>query len=259
MVRVLVTNDDGVNSEGLRQLALFAHRAGHEVVVAAPATEASGSSAAVNVVEADGRVVVDRLELPGLDGVPVYGVAALPGFIALLATRGAFEMEPDLVLSGINWGHNAGQAVLHSGTVGAALTAANNGCSALAVSMDVVRPMPWATAHGVIAAVLPLLLDAEEPLALNLNVPSVPADELRGLRPARLASFGAVQTTIAEVGEGFLRVEFAATGELEAGTDAALLAEGYATLTAIEPLCEAADRLPPNVDELLDQGAAARS
>src|SRR5207253_2756925 len=116
MTRALITNDDGITAEGLRWLAMAARDAGLEVVVAAPSTEASGSSAAITAAEEDGRVLVEQHELDGLAGVPAYGVSAAPGFIVLIATRGAFGPPPDIVLSGVNSGANTGRAVLHSGT-----------------------------------------------------------------------------------------------------------------------------------------------
>ena len=135
-VRALVTNDDGIGSEGIRQLALTAVGLGLDVVVAAPLTDASGSSASLLAVQEDSRIVVERRAIAGLDGVPTYGVAAAPGFISLLAVRGAFGPPPDLVLSGINRGLNTGHAILHSGTVGAALTASTLGCRGVAVSLE---------------------------------------------------------------------------------------------------------------------------
>jgi 5'-nucleotidase len=242
--RVLITNDDGVASEGIRRLALVARELGLDVVVAAPQHESSGCSAGLTAVEADGRIVVDEHKLAGLDGVPVYGVAALPAFIALIGTRGAFGKAPDLILSGINRGPNTGHAILHSGTVGAALTAVSNGCPAMAVSLDVGDEWQWDTAAEVAATALPLLLEAHGPVVLNVNVPPVPLDEIRGLRTARLASFGAVQTNISEVGEGYVGVSIEdIDADVEPGTDVALLAEGYATITPLQPVCESTLRL----------------
>jgi 5'-nucleotidase len=125
-VHAVVTNDDGIGSEGLRMLAGAAVRAGWDVVVAAPDRQASGSGAAMTAVQADGQVVVERHRLPGIETVPAYAVQAAPGFIAFTAVRGAFGRRPDYLLSGINLGPNTGQAVLHSGTVGAAMTAATH-------------------------------------------------------------------------------------------------------------------------------------
>src|SRR5688572_24935355 len=122
---VLITNDDGIAAPGIRRLAAAVRAAGHSVLVAAPLQEASGMSAALNAVTEDGRIVVEPRVLRGLDGVPAFGVAASPAYITVLGALGAFGPVPDIVLSGVNRGANAGHAVLHSGTVGAALTGAN--------------------------------------------------------------------------------------------------------------------------------------
>jgi 5'-nucleotidase len=243
MTRALVTNDDGIASEGIRHLAGAAVGLGLDVVVAAPLENESGSSASLTAIEAGGRIVVEERRLAGLDGVATYGVAAVPGFIALIATRGAFGPAPDLVLSGINLGVNTGQAILHSGTVGAAFTGAAHGCRCLAVSLAVDdADLEWATAASVARAVIPWLVDATEALVLNVNVPNVPAARLEGLRRAELAAFGAVQTNVAEAGHGFVRLEVAdIDAELEPGTDAALVAAGYATVTPLVPICSASD------------------
>jgi 5'-nucleotidase len=239
VLRALVTNDDGIASEGLRRLASLAVDAGLDVVVAAPNRDTSGASASLTAVQAGGRVVLEHRELDGLEGVPAYGLEAVPAFITLIATRGAFGEPPDVVLSGINNGHNAGQAVLHSGTVGAAMTGATQGCRAMAVSAAAAEAPHWDTAVDAARTVLPWLLDAPPRTVLNLNAPGVPALRLRGLRRARLASFGAVQTNIAEVGEDYVRVQIVdMDAEREPDTDAALLTEAWATLTALQPICE---------------------
>lgn len=240
-MRALITNDDGIGSEGLRRLALVAVDAGLDVTVAAPADNVSGASASLSAVQADGRVMVDAHSLAGLDGVPAYGVGAAPAFITLIATRGAFGPPPDIVLSGINCGHNAGQAVLHSGTVGAALTGASHGCRAMAVSLIAGDPLRWDTAVAAARRVLPALLEAPAPTVVNLNTPDVAPESLRGIQRARLASFGAVQTNISEVGQGYVRLEMVdVDAELEAGTDAAYLADGWATVTPLQAICESA-------------------
>jgi len=100
-LRCLVTNDDGIGSEGLRALALVALEAGLDVVVAAPMQESSGASASITAVEQNGRFVVEPRTVPGLDGAcAVLAVGGLPAFIALTGMRGAFGPPPDIVLSG---------------------------------------------------------------------------------------------------------------------------------------------------------------
>lgn len=257
--RVLVTNDDGVHAPGIRALARAAYERGLDVVVAAPQHEASGMSAALSAVTEDGRLVFGETELDDLPDVPAYAVAASPAYIAVLAGLGVFGPVPDLLLSGINRGANAGHAVLHSGTVGAALTAGNNGIRALAVSLDVLTPAAasagsggaaiavldsvddesrhWATAAELAATLLPWLAEADPGTVLNLNVPDLPADQVAGLRQATLAPFGQVQVSVAERGEGFVRtaVEENAVRAVP-GTDIAWLADGYAAVTAIRAL-----------------------
>src|SRR6185312_8366341 len=107
LMRILVTNDDGIESPGLQALASAARAAGHEVVV--------------------------------------YAVPAAPAYIVILSTLGVFGPSPDLVLSGVNPGANAGRAVLHSGTVGAALTAVARGLHGMAVSLDYLAAVDGST------------------------------------------------------------------------------------------------------------------
>ncbi|MET0797220.1 MAG: 5'/3'-nucleotidase SurE, partial [Rhodococcus sp. (in: high G+C Gram-positive bacteria)] len=133
-MRALITNDDGVDSAGIALLARVALDAGLDVVVAAPHEERSGASASLTGMGVDDHLGIERTEIEGLRGVEVYAVQASPALIAFVATRGAFGDPPDVVLSGINHGPNTGAAVLHSGTVGAALTALTHGVPAMALS-----------------------------------------------------------------------------------------------------------------------------
>jgi 5'-nucleotidase len=259
--RVLVTNDDGVHAPGIRWLARAAREAGHDVIVAAPSEEASGMSAALTAVTDRGRVDFTRTSL---DGVPAFGVAASPAYIALMAELGAFGPPPELVLSGINRGANAGRAILHSGTVGAALTAAAAGARTLAVSLDVLSPADasatsggaavaaldtvddeerhWSTAAAFAGRLLPWLSGAPAGTVLNLNVPDRPGDRVAGLRRATLATFGQVQLAVAESGDDFVRLTLEqGAADHEPGSDVALLAEGFATLTVVRPLGWAED------------------
>ncbi|GLY48773.1 5'/3'-nucleotidase SurE [Lentzea sp. NBRC 102530] len=233
-MRALITNDDGIDSPGLWALASAALESGLDVVVAAPTSQASGTSASVAALGDDGRVVSERRTSPHLD-VEAYAVAAHPGLISLIACRGGFGGKPDVVLSGINLGANVGRAIVHSGTVGAALTAHLNDVTAMAVSLDVGLDAPeplWDKAGEVVRVVLPALLEMPAATVLSVNVPNVA--EVRGLRWAELARFGAVQSRVDDVGDGEVElVHVYSEQSLVPGTDTALLAEGYATLTAL--------------------------
>lgn len=238
-LRALVTNDDGIDFEGIRHLAMAARDAGLDVVVAAPAHEASGSGAALNAVQSEGKILIDERTIDGLEGIPCYAVEASPAFISRLAIRGAFGDRPDVVLAGINRGANMGRAVVHSGTVGAAVSAYTSGLRGLAVSLRGDEPTHWETAAAITGRVIPFFIRIAEPVVLNLNVPDVEHGAVLGLRQATLAAFGTVQTTVIESGLGYVKIGLGETGhEPEPDSDVGLLAAGYATLTSVVPMCE---------------------
>jgi 5'-nucleotidase len=241
----IITNDDGIDSGGLWHLAAAAAAAGLDVVVAAPASEASGSGSAIKASQENGRVEIKRHELPApVQPVPAYAIRATPAFIVFAAVRGAFGGQPRYVLSGINRGPNTGRAVLHSGTVAAAMTAAGYGLAAAAFSLDVhehTGTPEWETAAAVAAEVLPVLPNVPGGVVLNVNVPNIPAARLRGIRSARLASFGAVQAIVPSAADGYLQVNVSDKREdPEPGSDSAALAAGYASITPLRSVCEVA-------------------
>lgn len=186
-------------------------------------------------------------ELPGLAGVPAYGVAAAPAFITLAAVRGWFPEPPSLVLSGINYGANLGRAIMHSGTVGAALTAGRFGIRALAVSLDCDGGPPdetpqWASVASLLPEVLGVLAEAPDGTVLTLNVPNLPVERLGAPRPATLASRGTMQARVDNPDGGALRLGMAEHDHgPEPGSDADLLAAGHPTLTAIRSVTEDPD------------------
>jgi 5'-nucleotidase len=240
-VRVLITNDDGIDSPGLHTLAQVARTASLQVVVAAPHEERSGTSASLVATTAGGRLLTRQRALPDLPGVPAYAVEATPAYITWAAVRGAFGEIPDLVLSGINKGPNTGHAVLHSGTVGAALTALAHGVPAMAVSVNAAEPVHWDTAAAVASRALGWLMEtATMPRAVvNVNLPDVPASELKGITGAPLASFGAVQADVVETDDTAVVLTFS---EVDASrdqhSDAGRVAAGWATVTALAGPCQ---------------------
>jgi 5'-nucleotidase len=238
MTRVLITNDDGIAAPGLAALARAARRHGFDVVVAAPEQQMSGMSAALRVEGTDGRLPLRRTDFG-------FAVEATPASIVGLACRGAFGEAPEIVLSGINRGANVGVGVLHSGTVGAVLTAANSGRRGLAVSIDVLLPrstdlteppddeLPWDVAADTAATLFDEIVTAPPGTVLNLNVPGrVP---VAGLRSATLAPFGQVELVVTAATGDEVRPGVERSTARAPGSDVDLLGDGYATLTALRP------------------------
>lgn len=260
-MRILVTNDDGIDAPGLHALARSLHGAGHELIVAAPLDDRSGSGASIGRLHIDEHIDVEERELAGLEGVPAWGVAGPPALCVLAARLGGFGAPPELVVSGINPGCNTGRAVLHSGTVGAALTAANFGLSGLAVSIDVNSASDeqptWATAGELAVGALEWLLAAGAGTVVNLNVPDVPLAEVLGVGEATLAKVGTVRSAVVESGDGRLQMELRATGEVvDPASDTGMVRAGYAAVTVIQGITAVA---PSDVADHTDKWLSTRS
>ncbi|HZQ29411.1 MAG TPA: 5'/3'-nucleotidase SurE [Acidimicrobiales bacterium] len=241
-MRVLVTNDDGVFAPGIAVLADALAAAGHDVTVVAPHVDWSGMGAALGPVHVDGRVRYDRVTLPELPpGTTAVAVDGPPALAVVCGCLGGFGGRPDAVVAGINAGANVGHAVLHSGTVGAALTALAFGIPAMAVSLDLGHPLAFATAAGVACELLPSVGQARPPVALNVNVPNRPPDDVRGMRRAGLAPAGIVQARVVEQAGDTLQLTLppGAAPALAPDTDLVLLQEGWVTLTPLRGLAEA--------------------
>jgi 5'-nucleotidase len=231
-VRVLVTNDDGVDSPGLVALARAARRMG-DVVVAAPQRNVSGAGTSLLGLADGGTLAVEERTLAALDGLRLRSVDAHPALIVLLTRYEAFGPPPDLVLAGINAGPNTGQAVLHSGTVGAALTAASLGMAAAAFSTSAPELPGPEPLDDLVRQVTDVAV-ARHRCVVNVNLPT--SRSWPELRWATLARTGAVEVKAAMSGST-LRVSMSPLEARGAGeSDAELLAAGYATATLIEPL-----------------------
>lgn len=249
-LKILLTNDDGWNAPGIVALHEALTAAGHAVVRVAPERNRSGSGSSTNT-DVGSRVSVRRhdRDVWSVDGTPTDAVRAALG--ALMPDW------PDLVISGANFGQNIGRGTLHiSGTVGAALYAAEQGLPAIAVSvgLDLTElnagfPSTMASFAPAAAMVRDLVANMRgaDGLALgkgrvlNINVP-VPAAEVRGAvwtRPGGGSGFdfswrdpGGVR----ERGAGELVIEL--TPRLgfvpAAGTDVAAFNDGYVTMSLLD-------------------------
>ena len=258
-MRILITNDDGVFAPGIAALARGLHAAfgqEHELVVVAPLTDHSGAGAAVGPVYVRESIPYEHVDLPGLADVPTFGIDGSPALSVILACIEGFGPRPDMVVSGINHGINAGRSALHSGTVGAALTGAQFGVRGLAVSIAWATESDyWTTAVDLACGIVPVLAEAEPATVLNLNVPAVHPSDLKGLRHGRLGRMGLIRAVRPEhtpmpVGGdavdrtgGAIVLTMRGMGgdadraseraELEPDSDAALVEGGWASLTPL--------------------------
>jgi 5'-nucleotidase len=180
--RILVTNDDGVESRGLLALKQAVELVG-EVTVVAPDTNQS----AVGHQKTLMRPLRVRERTLG-DGSLAYSVDGSPTDAVSLAFLGYFGHGFDLVAAGINYGANLGDDITYSGTVSAAMEGVINGCPAFAISQEYYAHPDFALAGRAATAVARNILEhglsAGE--LINVNVPAVPPDEFDGVEVTRL-------------------------------------------------------------------------
>jgi len=234
--RVVLTNDDGIESPGLRALA---HPLADtfDLVVAAPATDMSGSGTGIGRIDRSGVELAEA----DLDGIKAYTVAGPPGLAVMAAALGAFGRVPELVVSGINAGVNTGHSIIHSGTVGAALTARTFRSRGLAISLAQSDPWHWETAAAIGAAASRWLIDRQStPHVLNINVPGVPVEEVEGIHWADLDEFGYFRVANADLPDRRLQfVVSSASSGSDPASDTALCARGYVAVTPLSTIAPA--------------------
>ena len=134
--QILLVNDDGIHSPGLWAAANALSPLGF-VTVAAPRDQASSTGRSLPSTS-DGRIEKIQLKI-GEEEWPVYSVGGTPAQVVLHAVMEIMPVQPDLVVSGINYGENVGTSVTVSGTVGAAMEAAAAGIPAMAVSLELLN------------------------------------------------------------------------------------------------------------------------
>ncbi len=177
-MRILLSNDDGYLAPGIVRLAK-ALRTIADVTVVAPDRNRSGAS---NSLTLENPIRATQVE-PG-----VIAVDGTPTDCVHLAITGFLDHEPDMVISGINAGSNMGDDVIYSGTVAAAMEGRFLGLPAMAVSLAGERLAHYDTAAQVVMQLLAKIKNHKLPVdtILNVNVPDVPLEQLRGIHATRL-------------------------------------------------------------------------
>lgn len=182
-MRILVSNDDGVDAPGIRILAAGLREAGHEVLVVAPDRDRSGAS---NSLTLDMPIRVVRQD------AQTWRVHGTPTDCVHVAITGMLEQEPDIVVSGINNTANLGDDVIYSGTVAAAMEGRFLGLPAVAMSLVTAdhKGKHYETAARAAVEIVARL--RADPLPadtiLNVNVPDLPWAEIAGFEVTRLGN-----------------------------------------------------------------------
>lgn len=230
-MRILVCNDDGYRADGILALADALRPLAH-VDIVAPVDNRSGASNSLTLE----RPLRVRTAPDG-----AYGVDGTPADCINLAFHSLLDAPPDLVLSGINAGENLGDDVLYSGTVAAAMEACLLGTPAVALSLAGSHPSHYASAARVAVDLVMRHRNGELPLRslLNVNVPNLPYDAIRGVRVTRLGQRHKAAAAIPQVDPKGRPVYWigpagAPNDDIGPGTDFRAIAEGYVSVTPLQ-------------------------
>lgn len=173
-MRILLTNDDGIGAEGLDALERIARALSDDVWVCAPAVEQSGKGRGITLTD---PLRVHRIEDRR------FAVTGTPTDCVVLAVNDLMPDKPDLVLSGVNRGHNIGEDVSYSGTVAGALQGMAFGIRSIALSQSLERfhdevVAHWETAEAFAPGIIGRLLEQKwQPgVVMNLNFPNLPPE-----------------------------------------------------------------------------------
>lgn len=216
-MKILVTNDDGIDSPGLWAVAEKLRKVG-EVVVVAPQSEQSGVGTSVNLRRA---VKV----FPQAMGSGIYATDGTPVDCVIIAFRALFPGEIDLVVSGINKGPNIGYDVFISGTVAGALVGSFHGVPSFAVSLDAFEGSDFEAAAKLAALLADRVKKGDLPreTLLNINLPNLPLEEIRGIEVTKLGKQshgGEIKKVLSGESEGYIILKDKVIGEASLGSDA---------------------------------------
>ena len=245
MKRILVTNDDGVHSEGIHVLASALSRLG-EVIVVAPHIEASAIGHALTLRR---PLRMEQLR----DGV--YEVDGTPTDCVNVAVTQLYASPPDLVVSGINKGYNLGDDVTYSGTVSGALEGSLLGIPSIAVSLErAAGEYDFSHAADAAAAIAEAVLERGLPARTFVNI-NVPPGKPRGMRVTVQAKRNHITVVAARTdprGREYYWIEEGQNDwEPHDQSDYQAVRDGYVSVTPLQPDMTAYDALAFAEEQLL--------
>ena len=183
-MKVLVTNDDGIDAPGLWAVVRELHQIA-EVIVVAPKQEQSGRGSSITLGYC---IKVNKVESE-LNGLEAYTTEGTPADCVIVSIRSLFPGSIDLVVSGINKGPNIGHDIFVSGTVGAALQGYLRGIPSLAVSVSAYEDLNFDAAARLAGLLTAKMKNRDLPqdIFLNINLPNLPQEEILGIEITRLS------------------------------------------------------------------------
>jgi 5'-nucleotidase len=233
-MRILISNDDGIQSPGLHALVRALKEMG-EIWVVAPDREQSAVGHAITLSDPIRLLPWEELQ----DADHTFAISGTPADCIKLALTELMPERPDIVVSGINCGENTGISIIYSGTVSAATEGTINGIPSVAISLDSFTARKFEASAVFARRVVELVIERglPEDTLLNVNIPNLPLDEIKGVRVARQGRARFQETFMKRSdprGKTYYWMDGAKVALIEKNTDGTALHDGYVTLTPIK-------------------------
>ena len=261
-MRILLTNDDGITSEGLWAAARGLARVGHLTVIGTT-EDWSGCGASIRMPLGTRLVPYPAIPEDVVGEVEAYAVDAAPGAAILIGLMTSLFEPFDLVASGSNYGVNVGTDLAHSGTLGAAVTGYQRGLNAFGISQDRGYTRGEEQEWDGVSDVAERLARwfggrSGRPILLNVNLPNRRFEQMAGVelvRPIRWGNVGRVDLTVEADGDGWtIGVAFDRLVPFpnEPGTDSGAVVAGQIAVSAVVPTGAEVPASPEDLPGLLE-------
>lgn len=183
-MHLLISNDDGIFSLGIRTLANTLAQAGHQITVVCPDQERSATGHGLTLHK---PIRAEQVEGIFQSSVTAWACSGTPSDCVKLALGALLNSPPDMVLSGINHGSNLGTDVLYSGTVSAAMEGVIEGVTGIAFSLTSFSSKDFQPAANFAQRLVAYLAanPLPQPMLLNVNVPALPVEKIAGVAVTR--------------------------------------------------------------------------
>ncbi len=227
-MKILISNDDGYQAEGIKTLTRYLSQ-DHEVVVVAPSENKSAASSSLTLNKPLQPIEVDD---------NIYSIDATPSDCVHLALSGFLDDEFDLVVTGINFGPNLGDDVIYSGTVAGAIEGRFLGLPSVAISLASWEGKHFESAGRVASQVVNQIHTSQlsHDTVLNVNVPDVPYEDIQGFQTTRLGKRHMSEESVQDQDDSskYWIGENGKESDNGVGTDFHAIANNYVSVTPLQ-------------------------
>ena len=233
-MKILLTNDDGIYSEGIKAMAEVLYNSNHEFAIVAPDRERSASGHSITLNE---PLRAEKIKYKTFTDIKCYKISGTPADCVKLGIETLIDFKPDLILSGINNGANLGYDVLYSGTVSAAIEGWMMGFTSLAVSLDTKTTKYYKSGAEYINSIINTFNNMNKKMLININIPDLPENKISGSEITKLSKClydDHYETRIDPMGDNYYWLTGEIQGHFKENTDIWALRQNRISITPLQ-------------------------